>query len=160
MRVAFVHSEEKLFHVRCRSFATISVSSGMLQSDLMDPMLPDPLLDGVICACLLKYLQSRLENYRSMVHASSNSCGIHHVHRSPIEVDLQTLKDPNASAREKVAATLLRIEKEILHRTVDDLLKRAGVQGTLPDSSSSASILFPDASDLPALPPSVPVKLS
>lgn len=44
--------------------------------------------------------------------------------RNSIEIDVETIKDPNASAREKVSAKLVKCEKEILHQTINDILHR------------------------------------
>lgn len=80
--------------------------------------------------------------------------------RSTIQEDMNVKNDPEASAREKVAATLLCIEKQILHQSIEALLKLAGVQSTNLSPSPLYKTTFLDSTDLPAVSSEAPVELN
>ena len=70
------------------------------------------------------------------------------------------MKDPSASARETVAATLVRIEKEILHRAIEELRSRGNIQGiTCHIIPVSHSMHAADDAQLPSLPANAPLAL-
>lgn len=62
--------------------------------------------------------------------------------RNPIEIDVETINDPNASAREKVSAKLLKCEKEILHQVINDILHRTNAESRedFPNGQSNAPV--------------------